>query len=59
LAKYLLALPLPELAHRRRRPRCAPSVAPVKDPTGITLFAKGERMRRETTMQSPARLQPS
>jgi hypothetical protein len=59
LAKYLLALPLPELAHRRRGPLSAPSVAPVKDPNGITLFAKGEHMRPETTMQSPARLQPS
>jgi hypothetical protein len=31
----------------------------VKDPNGITLFAKGEHMRPETTMQSPAQLQPS
>ena len=26
----------------------------VKDPNGITLFAKGEHMRPETSMQSPA-----
>jgi acetyl-CoA C-acetyltransferase len=48
---------------RRRRlgrgPLCAPSVVPVKDPNGITLFAKGEHMRPETTMQLPAQLQPS
>jgi hypothetical protein len=30
----------------------------VKDPNGITRFAKGKHMRRET-MQSPAQLQPS
>ena len=31
----------------------------VKDSNGITLFAKGEHMRPETSMQSPAQLQPS
>jgi len=30
----------------------------VKDSNGITLFAKGKHMRRET-MKSPAQLQPS
>jgi hypothetical protein len=30
----------------------------VKDPNGITLFAKGTHMRRET-MPSPVQLQPS
>jgi acetyl-CoA C-acetyltransferase len=35
------------------------SVVPVKDINGITLLAKDEHMRRSTTMQSLAQLQPS
>jgi acetyl-CoA C-acetyltransferase len=39
--------------------RFARSVIAVKDPNGITILAKDEHMRPQTTMQSLARLQPS
>jgi acetyl-CoA C-acetyltransferase len=35
------------------------SVVPVKDPNGITILAKDEHMRPNTTMQTLAQLQPS
>jgi acetyl-CoA C-acetyltransferase len=35
------------------------SVIPVKDPNGITILAKDEHMRPNTTMQTLAQLQPS
>jgi acetyl-CoA C-acetyltransferase len=35
------------------------SVVAVKDPSGITILAKDEHMRPQTTMQSLAQLQPS
>jgi acetyl-CoA C-acetyltransferase len=35
------------------------SVIPVKDPNGITILAKDEHMRPQTTMQSLAQLNPS
>jgi acetyl-CoA C-acetyltransferase len=39
--------------------RFATSVVPVKDPNGITILAKDEHMRPQTTMQSLAQLKPS
>jgi acetyl-CoA C-acetyltransferase len=39
--------------------RFANSVIAVKDPGGITILAKDEHMRPQTTMQSLAQLQPS
>jgi len=39
--------------------RFARSVIAVKDPNGITILAKDEHMRPQTTMQSLAQLQPS
>jgi acetyl-CoA C-acetyltransferase len=39
--------------------RFARSVIPVKDPNGITILAKDEHMRPQTTMQSLAQLKPS
>ncbi|HLK81448.1 MAG TPA: acetyl-CoA C-acetyltransferase [Xanthobacteraceae bacterium] len=39
--------------------RFAKSVIPVKDPNGITILAKDEHMRPQTTMQSLAQLNPS
>jgi acetyl-CoA C-acetyltransferase len=39
--------------------RFARSVVPVKDPNGITILAKDEHMRPQTTMQSLAQLKPS
>ena len=39
--------------------RFARSVVPVKDPNGITMLAKDEHMRPQTTMQSLAQLKPS
>jgi acetyl-CoA C-acetyltransferase len=35
------------------------AVMPVKDPNGLTILAKDEHMRPETSMQSLAQLQPS
>jgi acetyl-CoA C-acetyltransferase len=39
--------------------RFARSIIAVKDPNGITILAKDEHMRPQTTMQSLAQLQPS
>jgi acetyl-CoA C-acetyltransferase len=39
--------------------RFARSVIPVEDPNGITILAKDEHMRPQTTMQSLAQLKPS
>src|SRR5215470_10999820 len=39
--------------------RFAKSVIPVKDPNGITILARDEHMRPQTTMQSLAQLKPS
>jgi len=39
--------------------RFVKSVIPVKDPNGITILAKDEHMRPQTTMQSLAQLKPS